>query len=97
MRTSFFYKEGTIFPKPQLCIFNHENQPRYMLLLCLCPCLWIVYKRISSFVCIVMSYYGMFTIPLHFCTALLYIHVFFQRVHETVQQLGTLRIKTAVA
>ena len=32
---SFFYKQGTIFPEPQLCLLNHENQPHYMLMLCL--------------------------------------------------------------
>ena len=30
-----FYKQGTIFPEPQICIFNQENQRHCMLVLCL--------------------------------------------------------------
>ena len=31
----FFYKQGTFFPQPQLCLGNFVNEPQFMLMLCL--------------------------------------------------------------
>ena len=72
----FLYKQGTIFPEPQLYLLNHENQLYYMHDDVIISNTYSAFVFLHSFFCISM-----------FC---------FQRVHETVYRMGTLRIKNTV-